>query len=128
MARQGGQVHLEQSDMHFAFNMAKMARREFSRAAIEEMQQLIKKPHAAVQKRKKRGVVLPSHNKGHAAIERHSAIVHENQTDGCLSCQQRTAQHLQIPWRCKGTGAPPPRRVPPRQGMPCVLSDDEQSS
>jgi histone H3/H4 len=49
MARQGGRVQLEQSDMRLAFNMAKMAKGEFSRAAIEEMQQLIKKPGAEVQ-------------------------------------------------------------------------------
>jgi len=46
MARQGGRVQLEQSDMHLAFNMAKMAKEGFLCATIEEMQQLIKKPHA----------------------------------------------------------------------------------
>jgi len=35
MARQGGLVQLEQSDMRLALNMAKMAKCGFSRAAIE---------------------------------------------------------------------------------------------
>jgi len=48
MARQGGPVQLEQSDMHFALNMAKTAKGGFSRAAVEETQQLIKKAHAEV--------------------------------------------------------------------------------
>ena len=48
MARQGGQVQLEQSDMRLALNMAKMAKAGFSRAAIEETKYLIKKPRAEV--------------------------------------------------------------------------------
>jgi len=42
MARQGGRVQLEQSDMRLALNMTKMANGGFSSAAIEEMQFLIK--------------------------------------------------------------------------------------
>jgi hypothetical protein len=48
MARQGGQVQLEQSNMHHALNMAKMAKGGFSHTAIEEMQQLIKKSRTEV--------------------------------------------------------------------------------
>jgi histone H3/H4 len=48
MARQGGREQLEQSDMCLALNMAKMAKGGFSRTAIEEMQQLFKKPHARI--------------------------------------------------------------------------------
>jgi len=44
MARQGGRVQLDQSYMRLALNMTKMAKGAFSRAAIEEIQQLIKKP------------------------------------------------------------------------------------
>ena len=36
MTRQGGCVQLEQSDMHLAFNMAKIVKGGFSRAAMEE--------------------------------------------------------------------------------------------
>jgi len=53
MARQGGRVQLEQSDMCLALNMANMAKGGFSHATIEETQQLMKKPHAEVRKEKK---------------------------------------------------------------------------
>jgi len=42
MARQGGRVQQEQSDMRLALNMAKMAKEGFSRAAIEGTKFLIK--------------------------------------------------------------------------------------
>jgi hypothetical protein len=48
MARQGGQVELEQSDMRRSLNMAKMAKEGCSHAAIEETKYLIKKPGAEV--------------------------------------------------------------------------------
>jgi len=48
MARQGGRVQLEQSDMRLALNMAKLAKEGFSRTAIEETKYLIKKPPAEV--------------------------------------------------------------------------------
>jgi len=48
IARQGGRVQVEQSDMRLALNMAKMAKGGFSRDAIEETQQLIKIPRAEV--------------------------------------------------------------------------------
>jgi len=93
MARQGGRVQLEQSDMRLALNMAKMAKGGISRAAIEETQQLIKKPHAKVREEKKRAVEFPGHIKLNAAIKRHPAMVRENQTDGCLPCQNGTAKN-----------------------------------
>jgi len=54
MARQGGPVQLDHSDMHQALNMAKMSKAVFSRAAIEEPQNLIKKPCAEVRDEKSR--------------------------------------------------------------------------
>jgi hypothetical protein len=48
MAGQGGRLQLEQSDMRLVFNMVKMAKGGFSRATIEEIQQLIKKLYAKV--------------------------------------------------------------------------------
>jgi len=113
MARQGGRVQLEQSDMRLALNMAKMAKGGFSRAAMEETQQLITKPRAEDREEKKPGVEFPGHRKGKAAIERHPALVYQNQTDGCLPCQNGTANNPQARWRRKGTGAPP--QVRPRQ-------------
>jgi hypothetical protein len=48
MARQGGQVQLEQSDMSLELNMAKRAKEGFSRTTIEESKYLIQKPPAEV--------------------------------------------------------------------------------
>ena len=87
MARQGDRVQLEQSDIRLALSMAKMTKGGFSRATMEETQQLIKKPRAEVREEKKRGVEFPGHNKVKAAIERHLAMGYKNQTDGCLPCQ-----------------------------------------
>ena len=61
MASQGGQVQLEQSDMHLALKMARMAKAGFWRAAVGETQYLIQKPHAKVREEKKRGVEFPGH-------------------------------------------------------------------
>ena len=63
MARQGGRVQLEQSDMRLALNMAKMAIEGFWRAAIAETKCLIKKPRAEVREEKMRGVEFPGHKK-----------------------------------------------------------------
>jgi len=41
MARQGGKLQQEQSDMRLGLNMAKMANEGFSRATFEEMKHLI---------------------------------------------------------------------------------------
>jgi len=56
MATQGGRVQLEQSDMHLALNIAKMANGEFPHGAIEKTQYLIIKPRANGREAKKRGV------------------------------------------------------------------------
>jgi len=48
MARQGGWVQLEQSEMRLGLNMAKMVKAGFSRAAIDHVKYLIKKIHAEV--------------------------------------------------------------------------------
>jgi len=108
MARQGGRVQLEQSDMRLALHMAKMAKGGFLRAAIKEMQFLNTEPRAEVREEKMRGVEFPGHRNVKAAIERHPAKLWENQMDGCLPCQNGTAQNPQTCWRRKGMGAPPP--------------------
>ena len=69
MARHGGQVQLEQSDMHLALNMAKIAKRGFSHASIEETQFLTMKPGAEVREEKKRGVESTKHKNVKAAME-----------------------------------------------------------
>jgi hypothetical protein len=91
MARQGGRLQREQSDMPLAFNMAKMATEGFSRATIKETKYLIKKPPAEVREEKTRGVEFPGHNKVKAAIQRHPAMLRQNQMSGCLPCQNGTA-------------------------------------
>jgi hypothetical protein len=48
MAMQGGHIQLEQSDIHLALNMAKIAKGGFSCATIDETQHLIKKPQGKV--------------------------------------------------------------------------------
>ena len=110
IARQGGRVQLEQSDMRLALGMAKMAKEGFSRAAIEETKYLIKKPRAEVREEKKRGVELPEHNKVKAAIQRHPAMLRQNQKSCCLPCQNGTPKNPQTHWRRKGSGAPRPAR------------------
>jgi len=110
MARQGGHVQLEQSDMRLALNMAKMSKGEFSRAAVEETQCLIKKSRAEVREETKRGVEFPGHNKVNDAIARHPAMLRQNQPPGCLPCQNGTAKNPQTSWRNTGPGATPPNR------------------
>jgi len=111
MARQGGRVQLEQSDMRLALNMAKMAKDGFSRTAIEKMKYLIKKQRVKVQEEKKRDVEFPGHNKVEAAIQRHPAMLRHNQTSGFLLCQNGTAKNPQTRWSHKGTGTPPAARL-----------------
>jgi len=108
MARQGGRVQLEQSDMRLVLNMAKMAKEGFSRGAIAETQYLMKKSYPEFREEKKWGVEFPGHKKVKAAIQRHPAMLCQNQMSGCLPCQNGTAKNLQTRWTHKGTGAPPP--------------------
>jgi hypothetical protein len=75
MARQGGRVPLEQSNIRLAFNMAKMAKGGCSRAALQVTQYVIKIPCAEVREEKKRGVQFPGHNNVKAAKERHPAMI-----------------------------------------------------
>jgi len=127
MARQGGRVQPEQSDMRLALNVAKMAKGRCSRATIVETQHLIKRPRAEVWEEKKRGVEFAGHRRVKAAIEQHPAMVYENHSDGCLPCQNGTAKNPRtrcrprckaappLVWRKQPTPAvkPPPPRTPP---------------
>jgi hypothetical protein len=61
MARQEDRVQLEQSEMRPALDMAKMAKNEFSCAATEKMQQLVKEPRETVREEQKRGVETRGH-------------------------------------------------------------------
>jgi len=108
MARQGGRVQLEQSDMRLAFNMAKMAKGGCMHAALEEMRFVIKKPPADVREENKCGVKFPGDEPVNDAMERNPAMLREYQTDCWLSCQNGTAQNPQTNCRRKGTCEPPP--------------------
>ena len=110
MARQGGRVQLEQSDMRLALNMAKMVKRGFSHAPIEETQYLIKKPRAEVWEEKKWSVEFPGHKKVKAAMERHPAMLRQNQTPGIHLYHKGTAKNLHTLCRRNRTGAPLPNR------------------
>jgi len=120
MARLGGRVQLEQSDMCVALNMAKMAKEGFSRATREETKYLIKKPSAEVREEKKWGVEFPGHKQVEAAIQRHPAMLCQNPMSGSHPRQDSTARNPQTRWRCEGTGAPPPvrRREPTPEPTP----------
>jgi hypothetical protein len=107
MARQGGQVQLEQSVMCLALNMAKMAKEGFLRAAIEETKYLIKKPRCEAPEEKKRGAEIDGHKTVKAAIQRHPAMLRQIHTSGVLTCQNGTAKNTQTHWRRTGSGAPP---------------------
>ena len=128
MARQGWRVQLEQSDMRLAWNIVKMANGGFSQAAIEKMQLLIKIPSAEVREEKKRGVEFPGHRKLKAAMERHPALVRENQMDGFLPCRNCIAMNLQTRLRWEETGASPPDQVTPPPGMPPVPPRDNDGA
>jgi len=124
MARQGGQVQLEQSNMHLALNMAKMAKEGFLCAAIEAMRQLLKQPCADVREEMKHGVECNGHRKVNVAIERHLVMVRGNLTEGCLSRKNGTANNPERHWTHKGTSAPPSGPVPPPPRTPTAPPGD----
>jgi len=68
------------------------------------------------------GVEFPRHNKVIAAIERHPAMVRQNQTNVCLACQNGTTKKPETGWRRNGIGAPPPNqhRQPTPDPMPSL--------
>jgi len=104
--------------------MATMAKGGISRAAIEETQQLTKKPRAEVREEKKRGVEFPGHQKVKAAMVRLPAMVYKNHTAGCLPCQNGTAKNPVTHWRCKVTAAPSPEPAAPLPRTPPVPPGD----
>jgi len=81
MARQGGWIPLQHSDMCLALHMAIIAKGWFSDTAIEETPHMIKKPCTKVRDERKWGVVFPGHREVKAVIERHLAILRENHTN-----------------------------------------------
>jgi len=118
MARQEGQEQLEQSDMPLAWNMARMATGGCLCAVIEETQCLIDEPLAEVREDKTWGVEFSGNAQVKAAMERHPAMVHENQMDGSLPRKDSTAENPQARWMRKWMGAHPSHPAPHPPGMP----------
>jgi hypothetical protein len=108
MARQGGRVQLEQSDMRLVLNVAHMAKGGFLCAAIEDMQYVITKPRAEVREEMNSGDKFPGDKQVKAAMERHLAMIRHNHTDGCLPFENGTGRNPQTCWKRKGTSAPLP--------------------
>jgi hypothetical protein len=108
MAREGGQVQLEQSDMRLALNMAIRAKGGFSRSSIEEAKYRMKNPRADIRAEKKWGVEFPRFQMLKAAIQKQQAMLCQNKTFGCLPCQNDTRKNPLTCWTRKGTGAHPP--------------------
>jgi len=126
MARQGVWVQLEQSDMHLASNMAITANEGYSHTALEQYQLVIMKCHTKVWEERIQGAQLAVDRMVTGVIERHPAMVCENQTDGCLPCHIATPRNPQTWWRCKVTSASQPdwcriliqEPTAPASGMP----------
>jgi len=112
-SRQGGQVQLEQSDMHHTLNMTRIAIGGFSQASIKEIQQSIKNALTTVREEKKWWVQSHGHLNVTSAMERHLAIIRENHTHSCLPSKDGIAKNPQSCWGQKDTGAPPPKWAPP---------------
>jgi len=107
-----------------------MANSGYSCDIIQETQYAVMQPRAEVWEDKQRGVEFTGHNQAQPAIERHVAMLHQNQTDRWLPCQNLTAKNRKICCRRKGTGVPPPNwriqttpePIPPLPGTPPLSS------
>jgi len=96
MARQGGPVQLEKSDMCLALTKAKMAKEGFLWATIEETQYMIKKPRGKVREEKMQGDEFPGRRKVKAARQRHPAMIDQNPLDSASLAKtgpQRIRRH-----------------------------------
>jgi hypothetical protein len=128
MARQAGHVQVEQSDMCLALNMSNKAKGGLLHAVMELMQYLITKSRTEVRDEKSWGVKFPEHTKVMAAIDRHVAMLCQNQMDGCLSCPNGCIMNPLIRWRHRGIGVPAPNQhthltpelTPPRPETPIL--------
>ena len=103
MARQGGHVQLEQADMRIVLNMINAATNGISRAGIEEMKHLIKKPCAEIWQEMRQGMELPSHKSVKVVIEKHPSMIYDNHVPGCLLRQNKVAWNPYTHCRRNGT-------------------------
>jgi len=128
MARQGGQVQLEQSNRRLALNMAKIAKGGCSHTAMKEMRQLRTKPLAEVREDQKLVVEFPGHRKVKAAMNRHPTMVCENWTDGCLPSRNGTGKNPQTHMSGTGTRAHPPDLATPSPRTPPALAGGKEGA
>jgi len=136
IARHGDWVQLEQSNMHLALKIPKMATGGFSCTTMEETQYSLPKPHTEVWEVTKLGVNICVCRNINATMRKHLTTVWELQMDRCLLQPNGTANHPQTPWRCIGADIPPPDwlRQPtlepmllPAETPPTRLSDNEHN-
>jgi len=78
MARQAGWVKYKQSDMRLVLNTATIAKAELSCTTRETKHNLIIKPNPEVQEKEKQGAEFPGYRQLKDAVEKHSAMAHEN--------------------------------------------------
>jgi hypothetical protein len=84
LARQGGQIWLQQSDMLIVLMMAIMAKGGLLCAAQDETQYIINTPCAEVWAKRMQKAGCSGYGKVKGAIERHQAMVHEIHMHHCL--------------------------------------------
>jgi len=84
-----------------------MAHGGLSGAAMQEWQHQNNQHPAEVREEKMWEDGFPTHQNVKVAMVRHLAMLHEDQTDGCLPCQHGTALNLQTYWRRRGMGVLP---------------------
>jgi hypothetical protein len=93
MARHGGQILLDQSDMRLSLNMAKLAQDRNLHSTIEEARYLIEKAHTEASDETMCGVMFCGLTKVNAVMERHCDMLLQNHMEGCHSCQLCTANN-----------------------------------
>jgi len=108
MARQGGRVQLEPSNMHLAMNMAKMSKGRFPNSVIEHTQSLNSNPCTEVWEENNRGVEFPSHTMNKAVIGRPAAMLRQYHRAAWHPWPNGTTMNPQPRLRCKGISAHPP--------------------
>lgn len=124
MARKGGGVKAELSDTCLALNMAKLAKGEFLHVAMEETKHLIQIPCTEPPLLMMQRVEFLVRRKVKAAMEGNPTMVSENQTQGCLPCQNGATMNPQTCWRCNGTGAPLSEPAPSPAILPALPAGD----
>jgi len=87
MPWQEGQVQLWQSDMELVSSMGKIAKCGYSDTAGDEMQYLIKNPHAGVVEELNGGDESPTNQKLKAAIPWHPGKIQQYHVNSCRLCE-----------------------------------------